>query len=52
VEGQLGPLPVPALIFDMLGRGIAAALMAGQEVAEITEIRVAAGTFTLSGRVK
>jgi hypothetical protein len=52
VEGQLGPLPVPELIFDLLGRGVAAALMAGQDVAEITQIRVEAGAFTLSGRVK
>jgi hypothetical protein len=43
---------VPALIFDLLGRGVAAALMAGQDVAQITQIRVEAGTFTLSGQVK
>ena len=52
VEGQLGPLPVPEVVFDLLGQGIAAALMAGQEVAEITQIRVEAGTLTVSGRVQ
>jgi hypothetical protein len=52
VEGQLGALPVPELLFDLVGKGIAAALMAGQDLAEITQIRVEAGTFTLSGRVK
>jgi hypothetical protein len=52
VEGQVGSLPVPGLLFDLLGRGVAAALMAGQDVAQITQIRVEAGTFTLSGRVK
>ncbi|MBN1260725.1 MAG: hypothetical protein JXB35_08600 [Anaerolineae bacterium] len=50
VEGQLGPVPVPELLFDLAGKGLAALLLAGQEYATITEITVGAGTFTLSGR--
>jgi len=50
VEGQLGPAPMPELLFDYLGQGLAGALLAGREVAEITEIRVSEGVLTVSGR--
>jgi len=50
VEGQLGPVPMPEILFDYLGKGLARALLAGREVAEITEIRVTDGIVTLSGR--
>lgn len=52
VEGQLGPVPMPEIIFDYLGSGIARALLAGREYAEITEIRVTEGVLTISGRWK
>ncbi|MBN1250128.1 MAG: hypothetical protein JXC32_20860 [Anaerolineae bacterium] len=50
VEGQAGRLKLPEFVFDLLGKGIAEALLAGQAYAEITQIRVGMGTFTISGR--
>lgn len=50
VEGRLGPMPMPEFLFDYLGQGLARALLAGQEYAEITEIRVGDGFLTVSGR--
>ncbi len=50
VEGRLGPMPMPEFLFDYLGQGLARALLAGQEYAEITEVRVADGVMTVSGR--
>jgi hypothetical protein len=50
VEGQLGPVPMPEILFDYLGKGLARALLAGREYAEITEIRVTDGVLTVSGR--
>jgi hypothetical protein len=50
VEGQLGPVPMPEILFDYVGKGLARALLAGREVAEITEIRVNDGVLTVSGR--
>ena len=50
VESQIGQIKLPEVVFDLLGRGVARALLAGQKYAEITEIRVGAGTLTLSGR--
>jgi len=50
VEGQLGPAPMPEILFDYVGKGLARALLAGREYAEITEIRVTDGVLTVSGR--
>jgi len=50
VEGNLGPVEVPELLIDGVGKGLARAIMAGQEYVEITEIRVGEGTMALSGR--
>lgn len=50
VEGQVGRFALPEIVFDLLGKGIARALLAGQAYAEITQISVQAGTFTISGR--
>jgi hypothetical protein len=50
VEGQLGAVPMPEIIFDYLGTGLAQALLAGREYAEISEIRVTDGVATISGR--
>jgi hypothetical protein len=50
VEGQLGPVPMPEILFDYLGKGLARALLAGREYAEITEVRVTDGVLTVSGR--
>jgi len=50
VEGQLGPLPMPEVVFDYLGGQLSRALLAGKEYGEITEIRVADGVITISGR--
>jgi len=50
VEGQIGRVNLPEPVFDLLGKGVAQALLAGQEYAEISQIRVSAGTLTISGR--
>ena len=52
VEGQLGSASMPEVVFDLIGKGIAEALVLGQTYAEVTEIRVSDGTLTLSGRRK
>ena len=50
IEGQVGPVHVPEFLFDLLGKGLATALLAGHEYAEITRIQVTSGTLTLSGQ--
>lgn len=50
VEGQVGRIKLPEFVFDLLGKGIAEALLAGQAYAEITQITVQKGAFTISGR--
>lgn len=50
VEGQIGPLPMPQIAFNYLARGLARAVVAGQEYVEITEILVSDGVLTVSGR--
>jgi hypothetical protein len=50
VEGNLGPVEVPELLIDQVGKGLARAIMAGQEFIEITDITVSEGTMTLAGR--
>jgi hypothetical protein len=50
VEGQLGSVPMPEILFDSLGAGLSRALLFGREYAEITEIRVNDGVLTISGR--
>jgi hypothetical protein len=52
VEGTLGSVDMPEVIFDLIGKGLAQAILAGQEYAEITEIGVGAGTLTISGRYR
>lgn len=52
IEGQVGRFKMPEIVFDLIGKGLAEALMLGQEYAEITQIQVSNGTFTLSGRYK
>jgi len=50
VEGQIGAVKAPEFVFDLLGKGIAEALLAGQAYAQITQIQVEAGALTISGR--
>jgi hypothetical protein len=50
VEGNIGPVEMPASLFTLLGRGVASVILAGQEYAEISEITVGNGTITISGR--
>jgi len=52
VEGQLGPLPMPEIVFDYLGRQVSEILLVGREYAELTEIRVEEGVMSLSGRLR
>lgn len=50
VEGRLGPLPLPESLFDPIGRLVAAGILAGQSVAEITVIEVTEGEMVIGGR--
>jgi hypothetical protein len=50
VEGNLGPVPVPESLVAQIGKGLARAILAGQECVEITAIRVGDGTLTIAGR--
>lgn len=49
VEGNLGGLPMPELIFDPIGNLLARMILAGQEFIRVDEITVVRGTLTLSG---
>jgi hypothetical protein len=51
VEGQLGSLPLPALLFDPLGVVIGRALTAGQDYAQITVLSVTEGALTFAGQI-
>jgi len=51
VEGQIGRLPLPRLLFNPLGRTLSRALLAGQSFVEISRLEVGAGTLTFTGQV-
>ena len=50
VEGNLGPVPLPEPLIDLLGKGLLQVILLGQDVAEVTRIDVAEGVLTLGGR--
>lgn len=50
VEGQVAAVPMPELIFDLLGRGLSSAILLGQDYAQVTEITIGPGTLTVRGR--
>lgn len=52
VEGQLGSLGLPELLFDPLGGLISQALLAGQDYAAITELTVSEGELTFAGELR
>lgn len=52
LEGQLGRLPLPGGISNLLSDGIEKALLAGHNVATVTQIDVDQGTLTFSGTVR
>jgi hypothetical protein len=49
VEGAVGPIPMPELAFDLVGKGLARGILAGQDYGEITNIRVTDGKLTIRG---
>jgi hypothetical protein len=49
VEGNLGPVPLPEGLFDVIGQGLARVILAGQRWASIDEITVTETTLTLRG---
>lgn len=49
VEGSLGGLPIPELIFDPIGNLMARLILAGQDYIRVNEITVVQGSLTLSG---
>lgn len=51
VSGRLGRLPLPELVFDWLGRGLASAILLGRQHAEVAELSIGDGTLTFEGRV-
>ncbi len=50
VEGKIGSISMPEVIFDQLGRLLAQAILLGEQYAAITELRVDEGTFTIAGQ--
>lgn len=50
VEGNLGPVPLPEGLFDLVGKGLSQIILIGQDYAEITTIEVSEGTMTIGGR--
>jgi hypothetical protein len=50
VEGQVAAVPMPELIFDLLGEGLSSAILLGQDYAQVTEITIGPGTLTVRGR--
>ena len=50
IEGTLGPLSVPEGIIDLVGKGLARLILAGNDYVEVSKIEVADGSLTLSGR--
>jgi len=50
VEGNLGPVPVPEGVVDLVGKGLASLILAGRDYVEISKIQVTNGSLTLSGR--
>lgn len=52
IEGQVGSIGMPKMLFDLLGKGLAEVLVFVQAYAEITQIEVGAGTLAISGRYK
>jgi len=51
VEGQVGAVPMPEIVFDYVGKGLSEAILMGQDYAQVTRISVGAGTLTVSGRI-
>lgn len=49
VEGSLGGLPIPQLVFDPIGDMLARLILAGQEYIQVNEITVVQGSLTLAG---
>jgi hypothetical protein len=49
VEGKLGPVPIPELLVDQIGTGLAKLILAGDEYVEIAQILVNDGVLTISG---
>ena len=52
VEGNLGPVDVPEVLVDQVGKGLVKVILAGQNFVEVTQIRVGAGTLTVDGRYR
>jgi hypothetical protein len=50
VEGQLGAVPMPEVLFDALGQGLSSAILLGEEYVRVTEISVRSGTLTMRGQ--
>jgi hypothetical protein len=50
VEGTLGPLSVPEGVVDLVGKGLARLILAGNDYVEVSKIEVADGSLTLSGQ--
>jgi hypothetical protein len=50
VEGQLGSVPLPEPLFDLIGKGLAQVLLMGQDYVRIQDIRVDEDELTVTGR--
>lgn len=52
VEGQIGPVALPAFVFNLLDRGLAELLLLGQAYAQVQEVAVTEGAFTIRGQYR
>lgn len=50
VEGQIGGLPLPAFVFNPIGKALAAVILAGSDSVQIHEISIKQGAMTVSGQ--
>ena len=51
VEGQVGPAPVPEVLMDQIGVGVANLLLAADEYVEVTEVSVTDGGFAIKADI-
>jgi hypothetical protein len=49
VKGRIGSLPLPAFIFNPIGKALASLILAGSDSLKIHEISIQQGSMTLSG---
>jgi len=49
VEGRIGSLPLPAFVFNPIGKALSSLILAGSDTLDIREISINQGSMTLAG---